>query len=164
MNAKPKIRAVFLLPVLIQCGTRYTEGRVSVRNKTSGNGIVGRLHIGSEDLHQTKSARKDRRTPKASPFSSACVRARASWSAAVRSAAFGLKCCDLPSQRDVTQTKASVRSVWTILLVTGGVLAGLGAESAKEVDDSTRQVTPASFNGSKAGDQREIAGIKLCWC
>ena len=25
-------------------------------------------------------------------------------------------------------------------------------------------VAPSAFNGSKAGDEREVAGIKLCWC
>src|SRR5438105_1162684 len=59
-------------------------------------------------------------------------------------------------QRDVTQTKAPLRSVCTILLVTAGVIAGLGAESGKQVRDATKQVAPASFNGSKAGDQREV--------
>jgi formylglycine-generating enzyme required for sulfatase activity len=32
------------------------------------------------------------------------------------------------------------------------------------VDQATERVVLTSFNGSKAGDEREIAGIKLCWC
>src|SRR5437763_16466532 len=26
------------------------------------------------------------------------------------------------------------------------------------------EATPAAFTGSKAGDEREVAGLKLCWC
>src|SRR6266404_3091273 len=59
--------------------------------------------------------------------------ARASWSAAVRSAAFALRCCDLPRQSDGTQPKAPMKSVCTLLLATCGVLAGFGAEAAKSV-------------------------------
>ncbi|MBX3357526.1 MAG: formylglycine-generating enzyme family protein [Phycisphaeraceae bacterium] len=31
-------------------------------------------------------------------------------------------------------------------------------------DDSPKEAISSSFHGATAGDQREIAGIKLCWC
>jgi formylglycine-generating enzyme required for sulfatase activity len=31
-------------------------------------------------------------------------------------------------------------------------------------DDPTQTGVPSAFNGSQAGDEREVAGIQLCWC
>ena len=28
----------------------------------------------------------------------------------------------------------------------------------------TRHSPPSAFRGSKPGDEREVAGVKLCWC
>jgi formylglycine-generating enzyme required for sulfatase activity len=49
-------------------------------------------------------------------------------------------------------------------LLAYGVLGCQRVESVKPVADPTKTVAPSTFNGSKAGDQREVAGIKLCWC
>ena len=43
------------------------------------------------------------------------------------------------------------RPVCALLLLASGVLGCLGAEPAKAADDATKQVIPASFNGSKPG-------------
>lgn len=56
------------------------------------------------------------------------------------------------------------RRVCLIVLLTSGVLGCQRVESVMPVDDSTGTVVPSTFNGSKAGDQREVVGIKLCWC
>ena len=32
------------------------------------------------------------------------------------------------------------------------------------VDDSIKMAVPSAFDGSKPGDQREVAGSRLCWC
>lgn len=57
-----------------------------------------------------------------------------------------------------------VRRVCLIVLLTSGVLSCQRVESVRPVDGSTRAVVPSTFNGLKAGDQREVLGIKLCWC
>ncbi|MFN7948110.1 MAG: formylglycine-generating enzyme family protein [Blastocatellia bacterium] len=42
--------------------------------------------------------------------------------------------------------------------------AFFSSQPGKPVDDQNRlQIAPA-FSGSKAGDEREVAGIRLCWC
>src|SRR6266705_750802 len=51
-----------------------------------------------------------------------------------------------------------------LLLLAAAGLGCPGAESVRSVSDSTNMISTESFNGSKAGDQREVAGIKLCWC
>jgi formylglycine-generating enzyme required for sulfatase activity len=37
-------------------------------------------------------------------------------------------------------------------------------KSTVPVTEPGETLTPSTFNGEKAGDEREIAGIKLCWC
>src|SRR4051812_10926966 len=37
-------------------------------------------------------------------------------------------------------------------------------ESTTTVSDPARTAVSSKFNGSKAGDQREVVGIPLCWC
>src|SRR5947199_397334 len=54
--------------------------------------------------------------------------------------------------------------ICTLLLLASGGLRCLGAELANSVSDATKTVSPSSFNGSKPGDQRDVAGLKLCWC
>ena len=56
------------------------------------------------------------------------------------------------------------RPACSLVLVAFGVLGCQCAEPVTSVDDSTRTVAPAAFSGSKAGEQREVAGIVLCWC
>ena len=52
----------------------------------------------------------------------------------------------------------------SLVLLASGVLGCQRVESVTPVDDPTKTVVPSAFNGSKAGDEREVAGIKLCWC
>ena len=37
-------------------------------------------------------------------------------------------------------------------------------ESVTPVDRPTLRVPPSPFDGAKAGGEREVAGIRLCWC
>jgi formylglycine-generating enzyme len=39
-----------------------------------------------------------------------------------------------------------------------------GAESVMEANYPTQSTVHPSFGGSKAGEERQVAGIKLCWC
>ena len=50
-----------------------------------------------------------------------------------------------------------------ILLATS-VFAYLRVESVAAANDQTKIYGPATFGGTKAGDEREVAGVKLCWC
>jgi formylglycine-generating enzyme required for sulfatase activity len=50
-----------------------------------------------------------------------------------------------------------------LLVVLASSVVGC-VELVTRVDDSTKKTVSSSFNGSKAGEQREVAGIKLCWC
>src|SRR5215218_2728214 len=59
---------------------------------------------------------------------------------------------------------SKARRVCLLVLLAAGVLACQRVLSVTAVDDSTKPVAPSAFNGSKAGDQREVAGVKLCWC
>ena len=45
--------------------------------------------------------------------------------------------------------------------------AALGCQRAKTVtavDEPVRLTLPSTFDGSKAGDERKVAGVTLCWC
>src|SRR5262245_50943742 len=44
------------------------------------------------------------------------------------------------------------------------VLGRQRVESVTPAGDPVRTVAPSAFNGTKAGAEREVAGIKLCWC
>jgi formylglycine-generating enzyme required for sulfatase activity len=47
------------------------------------------------------------------------------------------------------------------------LLASLGCrrvESVPTLDNSTRGSGHAAFEGSKPGEEREVAGVRLCWC
>ena len=48
------------------------------------------------------------------------------------------------------------RERWMVLLLTAGLFGPATAPPAP--------AGPPSFVGSKAGDEREVAGIRLCWC
>ena len=37
-------------------------------------------------------------------------------------------------------------------------------DSVSPVDESLATVVPSAFDGIKAGDERDVVGIKLCWC
>src|SRR5262245_2845611 len=51
-----------------------------------------------------------------------------------------------------------------LVLLASAVLGCQRVASVTPVDDPTRTVVPSGFHGSKAGDGREVAGIRLCWC
>src|SRR5262249_33812680 len=59
---------------------------------------------------------------------------------------------------------AFARRLCSLVLLASSVLGCQRVESSALVDDPTKTVVPSGFNGSRAGDEREIAGIKLCWC
>src|SRR5437868_6971652 len=50
------------------------------------------------------------------------------------------------------------------VLLTCCVLGCQRAEPVTAVADPTRTAVSSKFNGSKAGQQREVVGIPLCWC
>src|SRR5215204_1221402 len=55
---------------------------------------------------------------------------------------------------------------WVGLFLTVG-LAGYHSDTAtngRSAGDVRLQVPASSFSGSQAGDEREVDGIKLCWC
>jgi formylglycine-generating enzyme required for sulfatase activity len=52
----------------------------------------------------------------------------------------------------------------SLVLLASSVLGCQRVEPVTPVDDPTKTVVPSAFNGSKAGDEIEVAGIKLCWC
>jgi sulfatase modifying factor 1 len=50
------------------------------------------------------------------------------------------------------------------ILLAAGVFGCQRSESVTPAADPTRTDAPPAFTGSKAGDEREVHGIKLCWC
>ena len=45
-----------------------------------------------------------------------------------------------------------------------GLLGAQCSEPVTSPSDSSMADAPGAFSGFKAGDEREVAGIKLCWC
>jgi len=45
-----------------------------------------------------------------------------------------------------------------------GVLGCQRGEPVTARDEPIKTVVPCAFDGGKAGDEREVSGIKLCWC
>lgn len=56
------------------------------------------------------------------------------------------------------------RLVCLIVLVASAVLGCRRDKPVTPVDEPTETVVPFAFDGVKAGDEREVSGIKLCWC
>ena len=56
------------------------------------------------------------------------------------------------------------RRLCALALFASGVLGVQRVVSGTPGDDPTKTVVPSAFHGSKAGDEREVAGVKLCWC
>lgn len=57
---------------------------------------------------------------------------------------------------------SDIKPVYALVL-----LASLGCRRVEPIPspgDSTQRNSPAIFDGSKPGDEREVAGVKLCWC
>src|SRR5262245_38080144 len=52
----------------------------------------------------------------------------------------------------------------SLLVLTTALCAGQYADSAGVPTDATPTDVQSIFRGSQAGDEREVAGIKLCWC
>jgi formylglycine-generating enzyme len=50
-----------------------------------------------------------------------------------------------------------------LVLLLSGALACQYRESMA-ADSPARAADPSAFHGSKPGDEREVAGVKLCWC
>jgi len=56
------------------------------------------------------------------------------------------------------------RRLCSLILLTSGLLGCQRVQSGTLQDDSNKRIAATPFNGAKAGDQREVARIKLCWC
>src|SRR5262249_56962968 len=52
----------------------------------------------------------------------------------------------------------------SLVLLASGVLGCHRVESVAPADEPAKTVVPSAFNGAKAGDEREVVGVKLCWC
>ena len=59
---------------------------------------------------------------------------------------------------------AVARGVCSLVLLASGVLGCQRAGPVAPADEPARPVVPAAFHGAKAGDERAVAGIQLCWC
>jgi formylglycine-generating enzyme required for sulfatase activity len=57
-----------------------------------------------------------------------------------------------------------VKRFWLLVLLAAGVQGCEGLKTARPADASTKAVVRSSFSGSKAGEQRVVFGVKLCWC
>ena len=53
--------------------------------------------------------------------------------------------------------------VLLLAILLGSSGCGSASSSGREEDDSPT-VDPSGFHGSRAGEEREVAGIRLCWC
>lgn len=56
------------------------------------------------------------------------------------------------------------RLVCLIVLVASAVLGCRRDTAVTPVDEPIKTVVPSALGGVKAGDEREVCGIKLCWC
>jgi sulfatase modifying factor 1 len=61
-------------------------------------------------------------------------------------------------------TKSPVTNRRLLVLLAAGVLCSQWIESAVKADDSATKTDQVAFSGSKAGETRELLGIKVCWC
>lgn len=52
----------------------------------------------------------------------------------------------------------------SLLVLAAGVLGCRRVESVTPIGDPVPAEVSSTFGGSKAGDEREVAGLKLCWC
>ena len=56
------------------------------------------------------------------------------------------------------------RKMCFLVLLAVSIFGCQRGESVTQVYEPTKPVGPSFFNGTKAGDNREVAGIELCWC
>ncbi len=59
---------------------------------------------------------------------------------------------------------SATRCLVSLILLVSGALGCNRAESVTPATEIQVMDPPSPFNGSKAGDEREVAGVKLCWC
>src|ERR1700687_5446326 len=59
---------------------------------------------------------------------------------------------------------SSARKSYSLVLLAAGIFGCHRSESVTPVGDLTGTDAPQAFAGFKAGDEREVAGVKLCWC
>src|SRR5262245_27601063 len=51
-----------------------------------------------------------------------------------------------------------------LVLDATGLLGCQDVEAVNSWGDPAKSVDSSTFDGSEAGDQREIAGVEVCWC
>src|SRR6185436_18266991 len=51
-----------------------------------------------------------------------------------------------------------------LVLLAPAALGCQRAKTASRVDEPARLAPPSTFDGSKAGEERKIAGVTFCWC
>ena len=56
------------------------------------------------------------------------------------------------------------RGICSLVLLVSVVLGSLHFESVTQADCAKIGVVSPAIEASRSGDEREIAGIKLCWC
>lgn len=54
--------------------------------------------------------------------------------------------------------------VCTLALLTASFVGCQPVEPVPPIDGPARTAAPSAFGGARAGDERAVAGIKLCWC
>jgi formylglycine-generating enzyme required for sulfatase activity len=57
-----------------------------------------------------------------------------------------------------------IRRLCSLVLVAAGILGHESVESLTLAADSNKSGDHPAFTGTKAGDERAVAGLKLCWC
>src|SRR5436305_2018965 len=61
-----------------------------------------------------------------------------------------------------TQVMSFVRRLCTLVLLAAGVVGCQRGQSVTPMGDAARM--DPDFTGSAAGEEREVGGIKVCWC
>src|SRR5262245_43517005 len=55
-------------------------------------------------------------------------------------------------------------SACALTLLAFGISSGKGGEPTVPLRDPSRTLVPSTFKGTKAGDERDVVGIRHCWC
>lgn len=56
------------------------------------------------------------------------------------------------------------RLLYSLVFIAAGVSGCRQVEPVMQVDDPAEPAVSSAFNGSRAGEEREVDGIRLCWC
>src|SRR3990172_7574222 len=56
------------------------------------------------------------------------------------------------------------RRACSLVLLAAGVLGCQRTEPLTPTNGPIRLDAPSAFDGARAGEEREVAGIKFCWC